>query len=224
MRKSNNILHFKKLSDKIVHITLPNYELLAEALMRFQEYYESPYEEIKGKIFTLGYLKSKGNRKTGLNTYAGGNHFSSDWAGYNFPSSTLEPFIRGLFDPLTSYEQDIIEVLRYRTDKFYVIGTIEKTDARNALAHEISHALYYTEPNYKKSVDQVLSKYDLKGLFNWLRDDGYCEEVLLDECQAYLGPDYEWLMADQEKVKKYKVNIPKSCNIELMKIRNRYKV
>lgn len=217
-------LNFKKISDKIVHITLPNYEELAKALIRFQEYYESPYPEIRGKIFTLGYVRSKGNRKTGLNTYEGGNHFGADWAGYNFPSHVLEPFIKGLFDPLTSYEQDIVNALKLKEGKFYVIGTLEDADPRNALPHEIAHALYYTEPQYKKDVDKVLSKYDLKGLFQWLRDDGYCDEVLLDEEQAYLGPDYDWLMADLKNVEKYKIKIPKKCHEELTKIRKRYKI
>ena len=58
------------------------------------------------------------------------------------------------------------------------------------------------DPKYHHSVDKVLKKYRLTNLRKWLKLKGYCnkEFILKDECQAYIGADFEWLR-DNEGVK-----------------------
>lgn len=193
-------------------------------MIRFQEYYESPFEDIKGQIFTLGYLRAKGGRsKPGVATYEGGHHFDSEWSGYNFPGYALDPFIKGLFDPLTTYEQDIVNALKYRQDKFYVIGTYGDKDPGGALDHEICHALYYVNDKYKKEVDAVLEQYNLKNLKKMLLEWGYCKEVLDDECHAYLSADYDWLFSENKAdIKRLKISIDKSVHVKLRKIKKKH--
>lgn len=207
-----------------MHIILPTQEELATALMRFQEFYESPFPDIRGQIFTLGYLRAKGSRTApGLSTYEGGTHYKPDWAGYNFPSYVLDPFIRGLFDPLTSYEQDIVNTLKYNTEKFYVIGTFGDSDPLGALEHEICHGLYYTVPKYKKAVDDVLGQYNLTNLKKMLLSWGYSKEVLDDECHAYLSADWDYIHdVFSEDLKKFKVKLDRTIHTKLRKIRKRY--
>lgn len=188
-------INFKALHPQIVLVQLEDSASLAEAMARFQEYYESPFDDIRGKVFTMGQLWAKGSRSNlGINTYLGGNNYDPDWAGYNWPSHVLEPFLRGLFDPLTSYEQDIVNALKYRTDRFYVIGT--SLDYREALAHELCHAMYYISEGYKKEIDKVLALMDLTKVYRVLINMGYCEEVLADEAQAYLIADGKWFIKE----------------------------
>ena len=160
MRKNienNEPFTIKTIGTNIVHIIMSDKNELASAMIRFQEYYESPFPEIKGQIFTLGYIKSLGSRANkGVNSYCGGKLLSADWDGYNFPSSVLDPFIKGLFDPLTDYEHTIVEALRYRTDKFYVIATYGDTDPADTLEHELRHAMFGISDEYKKEVMKII--------------------------------------------------------------------
>lgn len=220
-------IKFNSIGDSIVHITLPDKKKLAQAMIRFQEFYESQHEDIRGNVFTLGYLRSKGGRnKPGVNTYEGGENHDAEWSGYNFPGCALDLFIKGLFDPLTSYEKDIVEALRYREDRFYVIGTIDGEDPKDTLEHEICHALYYIEPKYKAAVDKILDQYDLRNLKKMLAHWGYCDDVLQDECHAYISADYDWLLNGTYKgdVEKFKVKIDKKIHDQLRRVRARFPI
>jgi len=138
----------------------------------------------------------------------------------------LKPFIKGLFEPLTSYEADMVEALRYRTDKFYVIGTYGDDDPGDALEHEIRHAMYYISQGYQEEVDLLLGEYSecLENFKHYLIHLGYAEAVLWDECQAYVGPDYDWIFKDKkDMVKKFKIKIPRELSKRLNVIADKYK-
>lgn len=220
-------MKFNKIGKDIIHIIMSDRKSLAKAMFRFQEYYESPFEDIRGQIFTLGYLKSKGSRSMqGVNTYCGGNNYEADWSGYNFPSYVLKPFVDGLFDPLTSEEQDIVETLKYNQGKFYVIGTYGDEDPGDTLEHEIRHAMYYCNESYRKQVDKTLKKYSkqLVNLKKCLLEWGYAETVLDDECHAYMGSDYDWFFnTKNEYVEKYKIKVDKKLSTELNRIAKKHK-
>jgi hypothetical protein len=151
---------------------------LGKTFIRFQEYYESPNPKFKNNIFTLGEYKYWYSKEYGADTYF------TDWVGFNFPSQVLEPFRKGLFDPLTVYEKRLLNLLKYRDDDFYVVGA----NNSKILKHEISHALYYTNKNYQKNINNILTKNTkyLKKLKKFLLDKGYHPSVLHDEIQAYI--------------------------------------
>lgn len=220
-------IKFKKIGDHIVHIVMPDRNSLASAMIRFQEYYESPFPEIKGKVFTLGYIKSLGSRDNrGINSYCGNELVNSDWSGYNFPGVVLDPFIKGLFDPLTVEESVIVDTLRYRTDNFYIIATYGDNDPADALEHEIRHAMFGTSVKYRKEVLKQLEKFkkELIPLRKCLTSWGYDEGVLDDECHAYMSCDHDYFFENfTNDVKKFKLKpIPKLRNI-LNKLANKYK-
>jgi len=209
----------------IIHVIGRDHKILAEAFMRMQEHYESPHDHIRGQIFTVGQVRAAGGRTCpSLNLYEGGNTYDTPWAGYNIPGYILQPFIQGLFDPLIPYEQDIVEVCRYNTlSNIYIIGTITDTEQRNALDHEVCHALYYLNEKYRKEVDAVLKKVNLKQLKKMLVSWGYNTAQLLDECHAYISADYDWLSESaSEDMEKYKVSIPKSVHKALRSIKKKH--
>lgn len=224
MNPDQEALKFKNITDEIVHIIGKDRESLASAMVRFQEHYESPFPEIRGKIFTLGFLRSLGSRQNrGVYTYEGGKTYGADWSGYNFPSYVLEPFIKGLFDPLAPLEEDIVNALRCKLGKFYVIATYGEDDPSETLDHEVCHALYYLNEEYKSEVDEALSTVDLTNLKKVMVDWGYCEDVLLDECHAYLSADYDWLFKDKkDDMKKFNVKISKTIHNKLRKIKDKH--
>lgn len=215
------------LGEHIIHISMDDKNELAETMMRFQEYYESPFEDIRGKIFTLGYLKSKGSRsKPRVNAYCGNSLLEAEWDGYNFPSSVLDPFIKGLFDPLTKNEQALVEMFRYRTDEFYVIATYGDQEAVNTLEHEIRHAMYGLSEGYRNEVNKALNEFrvQLEPLKKCLSHWGYHTDVLDDECHAYMGADHDYFFRNfTDDVSEFKiVEVPKLRD-KLNRIAKKYK-
>ena len=228
MRKSGDMgMKLSSIGDNIVHIVMEDKNSLAKAMARFQEYYESPFEDIRGQIFTLGYLKYKGSRENpGINTYCGNNLIEADWSGYNFPSSVLLPFVQGLFDPLTPEEEAIVEMLRYRTDDFYIIGTYGDEDPADTMEHEIRHAMYGISNEYKKEVDKLLDAYraELDPLRKCLASWGYHKDVIDDECHAYMGADHDYFFENfTDDVDKYSIPEVPKLRDKLNKVAEKYK-
>lgn len=153
---------------------------LGDAFMRFQEYYESPNPQFRKQIFTRGQYLHWYSKTYGSNTY------STDWSGYNFPSYVLIPFKDGLFDPLTDKEQELLNLLKYRKDNFYIIGANDESTIR----HELAHALFYTNSDYFREITVLLDKYYTTNMLtkcvDYLLNEGYTKEVLYDEIQAYI--------------------------------------
>lgn len=153
-------------------------EELGLTFMRFQEHYESSNPSFKGKVFTQGQLKRWYSEKYGANNY------QHTWIGFNFPSSVLIPFKEGLFDPLTIEETRLLDLFRYRNDNFYIIGA----QNNSVLRHELAHALYASNINYRQEIDNFIktNKKYLNKTVKYILNKGYCKEVLNDEIQAYI--------------------------------------
>lgn len=151
---------------------------LGETFIRFQEYYESNNSLFKNRIFTLGQVKQWYSEKDGFDSYA------EYWVGFNLPSVALQPFRSNLFDPLTEYEKELLDAVKYRQDDFYIIGAQDKS----VLRHELSHALYGYSEQYRKEIDAFIKKNKIRfrKTQKYILDKGYCKEVLNDEIQAYV--------------------------------------
>jgi hypothetical protein len=170
------MLKAKKNKHNSVLISADSVEELADSFMRFQEYYESPFWA--DKVFTIGQYKQWYSSTYGADTYR------FDWRGFNFPSFVLKPFRDGLFDPLTENEKTILNLLRYRIDEFYIIGS--NTD--DVLGHELCHALYHSNETYRTEINKIIDKHkkDIKKALDFLLKLGYHKKVLYDEFQAYV--------------------------------------
>lgn len=179
----------KKQPFNSVWICADSQEELGNTFIRFQEHYESPNKDFRNKIFTAGQVRSWYSTQYGADTY---HH---DWTGFNFPSNVLLPFRQGLFDPLTTEEKNLLDLLKYRYDHFYIIGA----QNQSVLRHELAHALYAYCVKYKVSIDQLCHKYkkDLKQTAQYILDKGYDKSVINDEIQAYVTDN------DDEFVKKH---------------------
>jgi hypothetical protein len=165
---------------------------------RYQEFYESPFEEIKGKYFSLEYFMRlyKQKRKSNVFTYP------KDWAGYNLPSQIIEN-ARAVFcndtDGYNLMMNDIhAAVLNHRikmgieSDKYYLIGTDNLKSS--VLKHEVAHGFYYTKQEYKTEVDSVVRTIpikDYKYLKKKLISYGYADDdvIIYDEIQAFLSTE-----------------------------------
>jgi hypothetical protein len=183
------MLKIKSITSKIVHVQASTQKELNEAFLRLTEYGESP--EWKGKIFTLGQYRKWYAETNGAFSY------DTDWAGFNLNQDNFKPFVRGLFDPLTENEQQLVDWVKDRDDVYSVIGSQPDGDA---FEHEVCHALFATDIEYKEQctkviVDMAQSHPDQYAkMAKWIIDVGYHESVTIDEMHAFISADRDWLM------------------------------
>jgi hypothetical protein len=177
-------IKFKEILPRVFHIEFKNQLEITSTLMRFQEYFESP--KFKNKIFTI-----KEYVKWYTDTNGKFSYFT-DWNGFNFPSSVLKPFYDKKFKTLTKREKAVLNLFKNVTGKFYIIGTHEaKKKDLSLIRHEIAHALYYTDKEYRDSVNAILENVDTSPINGVLARFGYHKSVFLDEVHAYLSTGYD---------------------------------
>lgn len=172
------MLKIKKQPYNSVWISADSQKDLGETFIRFQEYYESPSVKYRNKIFTLGDIKNHYSLQYGADLY------SELWIGFNFPSSVLTPFKQGLFDPLTIQEKELLGLLKYRNDNYYIIGA----QNNSILRHELSHAMYGYNKKYKNEIDNFIksNNKNFSKVLKYILKKGYHKSVLNDELQAYI--------------------------------------
>jgi hypothetical protein len=147
---------------------------LASTFLRIQEHYES--RRFRNRVFSLEEYMDWYAKEFGAFTYY------EDWSGFNVPSTALEPFRGGKFDPLSVKEQRLLRMLRDERAPFYVIGIAADAD----LKHEIAHALYFTRAAYRNAVRAAMRGHDTSAMAKRLSAMGYHRSVLPDEIHAYL--------------------------------------
>lgn len=177
-------MHKKQILQGVWLVSFDTQEDLALSFLRFQEHYESP--RFRGSTFSLEEFKKWYATEHGSFSYV------DDWSGFNVPSFVFDSFKRGDFDPLSDREKKLIAAFSDESQPFYVIGTNEGSDA---LEHEICHALYYIDPQYRKAAEKVVNDHinQLTPIFTKMADMGYHESVHVDEVHAYACANPDWL-------------------------------
>jgi len=163
-----------KLSDRIVLLRFASTYELAATFLRFQEHYESV--RFRNRVFSLDEYMDWYAARYGAFTYY------EDWSGFNVPSTALRAFTEGRFDPLSRRERRLLQAVKRLRPPFYVIGVASD----QALIHELAHALYFTDPEYRREVRRLLRGQKTAGIRKRLAVLGYHPSVLTDEVHAYL--------------------------------------
>lgn len=213
--------NLKVMNPGIYWFQFPSQYLLCSTFIRPQEYYESPFPDVRGKFFTLDHI---------MDRYAASKHgrmtYFQDWAGFNIPGHVVENFhdlFRFHFSEKEKWLMDRLPI--HGRNKFYVIGT--KTTDASALRHEIAHALYYLDDQYRKDMDERLGNLPAKfrsEMREWLLETGYDESVVEDEIHAYLieaqtgDGTHDWidLPKDQEWFSQYYRETTKKLGMEAL--------
>jgi len=197
-----------ELFPKVFVFIVPDNYIRAMLFLRIQEFYESKNRRFKGKKFSFwDYKEWYSSIKKGNFTY------TSDWSGFNVPLKVAIK-CKGVSKIETPYDREMNKSLNKickMTDvkKAYLLG-VDSIES-SIFKHEVAHALYYTNKEYKKSMDQItklISVKKLKAIKTELKKWGYCEKVLMDEIQAYLSTEKSVLTKNlpKETLKKYRNN------------------
>lgn len=181
-----------KVADRIYAVVIEDDYLRGMVFMRCQEFYESSSLEFQGKKFTwdryMNWYKTDGPG-------AGKEEFTygADWAGFNLPSESIEKCMSDIDDP-NAYDhcmESIIRAIRKQeSSNFYLLGVESLDLGSSVLDHELAHGFWYTDPEYKSSMFNLIKSCDqepIKKLKDIIINYGYTESVLPDEVQAYLS-------------------------------------
>ena len=176
----------KQVKPNIIAVIVPNHYDRAMLFCRAQEFYESNSDEFRCNDFDIwDYMRWYSSNNNGVFTY------TSDWDGFNIPFKTLlncymnvksdSPYDKTMEEIIdTILDMDNIELINA-----YVIGT--KSEKGQLFNHEICHALYFTNEEYKKIADEItmsLPSY-IRLMFKLnLTNLGYHASVINDEIQA----------------------------------------
>jgi len=157
---------------------------------RAQEFYESPYKSIRNKKFTLLEFIALYSKHRGDGNFT----YPTDWAGFNVPGNVLDTLYNGKnivdFNVYDKTLKDIIDICSPESGKYYIIGS--DTDNDETIDHELAHALFYLNKQYKKDTTKIVKSLPdkiYKKICNGLFDHGYIKSVIVDEVQAYLVHD-----------------------------------
>ena len=164
---------------------------MCSTLIRLQEFYESDYDNIRNKFFTL---------EEYMDTYAedvGQFDYYEDVDGCNVPCQTIKKFFEVFKDDLREKERFLYDLIKsvipnfesHKEEKFYLIASY-KDEPSNAYIHEYSHALFYLNENFRKEMIEEVYKVreDFKSDFDLvLMQMGYTDDVLIDEFQAFIS-------------------------------------
>jgi len=197
------------LLDNVLFLEFSNRKDLTTTMFRVQEYYESNNKKIRNKIFTTEdfieeYTDARGNID-----------YFSFWEGFNVPGNIINNFFKSF--ELTKREinfKKTIEKFLDRKKDYYVIAT----DGDNTtLKHELAHALYYLNEEYREKVQKIIKSIpasEHKKLINNLNKLQYNDSVHIDEIQAYLATSKKSELVDDfeidyEKMKKHISSIKK---------------
>ena len=212
---------------KVFLVTIDSAYDLAMTFCRVQEFYESSFEEIRGKHFNMTEFQRMYSMKFGDGCFT----YPIDWAGFNVPSYIIDKCYgyEKTFNDINQYD-DIIQEIDHKitnsntnAPKYYLIGS--QPDARTTVDHEVAHAFYYLYPKYKKASNEITNKISEKSknkIKKWLLSIGYNDKVFKDELQAYLTADLDKVLEITEPSKKETKQLEKLSK-ELENLNNDYK-
>jgi hypothetical protein len=211
LQKKSVKFQVQEILPRVIHLNFARQTDLTSTLLRFQEFYESP--KFRNQLFTMPeFVRWYKTTRNGKFSYL------TDWSGFNFPSSVVKTFRKKLkTTQMTPREQQVLLNCPDR-GRFYIIGTYGKTNNKNyklILKHELAHALYFLDPEYKKAVHKVLAQVEVKPIHQYLKKLGYDKSVWMDETNAYILTDQDALLESQ-------ISISKNVSHRLDTLFNRY--
>jgi hypothetical protein len=118
--------------------------------------------------------------------------YSEDWGGFNIPGPIIREVILAGIPDMNKYDYTMLAIesmirAQVKEDDFYLIGVSDEGQ-EDYLDHELAHGLFYTNDKYKRAMTRLVKQIPTnkkEKIFASLREEGYCEEVLIDETQAY---------------------------------------
>ena len=184
----------------LVHFQYNTQYEVASTFLRLQEFYESAYDDIKGKVFDLetymdAYAEDKGNFT-----------YTADWSGFNVPGEVADNFNDLYSEKMLTKEYDLFDLITEHThqfEKYYIIASSKYggmyNDPREVQNHELAHGMCYLVPEYQQEQQAVVDiiKEEHPIFAKKLVEMGYCDDVIDDELHSYFATSTMTYLADE---------------------------
>jgi len=184
------LFQLSKIKDRVFLLRFDREYDLAMSFLRYQEFYESLNPRFLGKKFTIAeymaWYSADRNPKVPVFSYV------KDWGGFNLPLKIIDQVNDlGIDDPnhYDALMKGVNGLIKDNgNDDPYLIGTCGE-GMGGAFDHEMSHALFYTNEEYRDSCFIEFNRLpqDVQAEYKYaLYHMGYPEKVYVDELQAYI--------------------------------------
>lgn len=179
------------LDDNILHLEFNNIRDQTITLFRPSEYYESPHPNINGKMFSYEDFLLTYIRPNGEITYF------KDWPAFNIPGHVFSEFWEK-FDNVSSAEGQVYDLIKSNINMkkpYYIISNL--VGDKGGYEHELAHAIYYLDEQYKIDMDNELKNVSskiMKKLYKGLTKIGYpmnIQHIVDDEAQSWLATSHK---------------------------------
>jgi hypothetical protein len=168
---------------------------LSRLFWRAQEMFESANPQFRKAVPTLmGYMEWYSANVSDVGAFT----YDSDYVGFNLPAKSIARTLSFDIPDLNQYDVTFARIAErvsaLQGGDFYLIGALSGDVARTD--HEIAHGMFYLMPKYREaSTKLVKALAQREEIASMLRSEGYADEVVIDETQAYLATG---LLADWE--------------------------
>lgn len=194
---------------------------LGALFWRAQEMYESPNHAFRAKPpALLDYIRWY------CEVFSEDHSFTyyTDYVGYNLPASAVAAALSAEIPDTNRYDALFARVAAgveaRQAGDYYLIGA--RTSDKAVTEHEIAHGMFYLLPKYKDLASKLVNTLPEKEeLFALLRKEGYSDEVLVDEAQAYLATGLFEDLMHLEQVRHPFMKLYKTHKKKLIKPRRR---
>ncbi|NBP12859.1 hypothetical protein EBU95_00440 [bacterium] len=199
----------EKISNRIYHCIIKDRYDLAMTFCRVQEFYESPFKEIRGKSFDLLNLMRMYAKRSGEGYFG----YPADWAGFNIPGSIIQKcYYENSLTDWNMYDEVILDIhesitseLDERHPNYYLIGSEGNNETTKR--HEIAHALFHLNKDYKNKATKIIKTITpriYKQIEEFLLEIGYSKKVIVDEINAYFSTEDSSIWESLKPTKKEK--------------------
>lgn len=182
---------------------------------RYIEYYDSPYDEIRGKFFTWEKFMAIYRKETENDVFT----YPEDWGGFSISSVMLEKALEVFKKDGGPYDDIMADIVSHCNKEFgkdkkkwYLIGVDNFTS--ETLDHEVAHGLYDTNAEYQKNVDTLIKgidKKDYETMRKKIVDAGYIDDkdTVDNEIQALMSTGL-WDEFETKTLEKYEAGFRKN--------------
>lgn len=183
-----------QIKPRVYHAVFDDAYSLCMTILRIHEHSENP--KFKNKSFTYEQYMDWYSKEHGKGHFT----FDKDYLGFSINSPSFRHFVKNFpkkewTEKEKKYIEEAIRLVGkddFESQKrFCIINSFEKKKS-SVFRHELAHAIYYVDSNYKHAADKFFKslKSDFKKkVISIVKDDGYPELQVLDEINARLSTE-----------------------------------
>ena len=183
-----------QIKPRVYHTVFEDVYTLCMTILRIHEHSENPV--FKNKTFTYEQYMDWYSKEHGHGHFS----FDRDYLGFSINSPSFRHFVKNFpkkdwTDKEKKYIEEVIRLVGKedfsRNKRFCIINSFEKRKS-TVFRHELTHALYYVDYNYRQEVDKFFKslKPDFKKkVTEIVKNDGYPDDSVLDEINARLATE-----------------------------------